>query len=120
MRAVGLPGGVGSVTTTVLLESTVAAAELQQEQRPSIDGQVLMQALGARAEGIAPDLADDLARLMSQHMVQLPGESRLRSSFSRKLDQGVVLLDGAIGTELIDAGVPVDAIDRANCDHDQQ
>lgn len=114
-----VPGGVGSVTTTVLLESTVAAAELQQEQRPSLDGQVLMQALGARGEGIAPDLADDLARLMSQHMVQLPGEARLRSAFSRKLDQGVVLLDGAIGTELINAGVAVDAIDRANCDQPQ-
>ncbi len=109
-----VPGGVGSVTTTVLLEATVAAAEAQQELRPSLDGQVLTHALGDRAKDIPPDLADDLARLMSQHMVQLPGDANLRGPFERRIDQAPVILDGAIGTELIDLGVDVGSIDRAN------
>ena len=109
-----VPGGVGSVTTTVLMEATVEAACGQQEQRPSFDGQILSSALGERAKDLPADLADDLARLMSQHMVQLPGDANLRSPFERRLDQGLVILDGAIGTELIERGINADAIDAAN------
>ena len=109
-----VPGGVGSVTTTVLMEATVAAAVAQQETRPSFDGQILSSALGERAQHIPPDLADDLARLLSQHMVQLPGDANIRSPFERRLDAGPIILDGAIGTELIERGIAVDEIDAAN------
>ena len=112
-----VPGGVGSVTTTVLMEATVDAACSQQEQRPSFDGHILSSALGDRAKDLPADLADDLARLMSQHMVQLPGDANLRSPFERRLDQGVLILDGANGTELIARGVAVDEIDAANVEH---
>ncbi|NRA36672.1 MAG: homocysteine S-methyltransferase family protein [Planctomycetes bacterium] len=112
-----VPGGVGSVTTSVLVAATITAAESQQERRSNFDGSMLTQVLGDRAAEIPAALADDLARLMSQHMVQLGSDAHLRSPLERRLEKGLLILDGAIGTELIAQGVAVDAIDRVNIDN---
>ncbi len=112
-----VPGGVGALTTTILLEATVAAAERLAEARPAIDGSALARVLGAPGLDLAPEVADRIANLLARHLVAVPGTRALRSALERRLARGVLVLDGAMGSELIVRGVPAGAIARANLDH---
>jgi methylenetetrahydrofolate dehydrogenase (NADP+) / methenyltetrahydrofolate cyclohydrolase len=110
-----VPGGVGALTTTILLEATVAAAERLAHGRPAIDGAALSRILGG--VDLSPDTADRLATLLARHLVQTSSGTELRSAFERRLARGVLVLDGAMGTELMAAGIAADRIAMANIDH---
>jgi 5,10-methylene-tetrahydrofolate dehydrogenase/methenyl tetrahydrofolate cyclohydrolase/methionine synthase I (cobalamin-dependent)/5,10-methylenetetrahydrofolate reductase len=112
-----VPGGVGALTTTVLLEATVAAAERLAEARPAVDGAALARVLGGTGLGINPEVADRLADLLARHQVATPGARPLRSPLERRLAKGVLVVDGAMGSELIARGVAPAAIARANLEH---
>jgi len=110
-----VPGGVGALTTIILLEATVAAAVRLAEQLPSMAGATLARVLGDVP--LPPDLADRLAALLSRHLIHAPGAAPQRSPLERRLRAGLLLLDGAMGSELITRGVPAAAVSQANVDH---
>ncbi len=112
-----VPGGVGSLTTTILLESTVAAAERLSSSMPAFDAASIARVIGPAAEGLPRGAAERIAMLLSRHLVAVPGSQPLRSPLERRLAQGVLVLDGATGSELIARGIPASAIARANVDH---
>ena len=112
-----VPGGVGALTTTVLLEATAAAAERLADSRPVVDGSVIARVLGGPKLDLSPDVADRLATLLARHVVGAPGGKPLRSALERRMVKGVLVLDGAMGSELIARGISAAAIARANCDH---
>jgi homocysteine S-methyltransferase len=108
-----VPGGVGALTTTILLEATVDAAERLAVTRPVLDGAALAKVLGV---DLAPAVAERLARVVGRHLVSAAGGSA-RSPFERRLARGVLVLDGAMGSELIARGIPADRIAHATIDH---
>ena len=110
-----VPGGVGALTTTVLLEATVNAAVALAESRPSMEGETLARVLGGAA--LPPDLADRVAELLSRHLIHTPGTKPLKSAFERRLARGALVLDGAMGSELIARGVAPGAVTQASLDH---
>jgi 5,10-methylene-tetrahydrofolate dehydrogenase/methenyl tetrahydrofolate cyclohydrolase/methionine synthase I (cobalamin-dependent)/5,10-methylenetetrahydrofolate reductase len=112
-----VPGGVGALTTTVLLEATAQAAERLSEARPAVDGASLARVLGGAAGGLSSDVADRVADLIARHMVATPGWKPVRSAFERRLARGVLVIDGAMGSELIAARLAPGMLARANIDH---
>lgn len=112
-----VPGGVGALTTTILLEATAGAAARLAESRPAVDGASLARLLGGPGMELAPDIADRIANLLSRHLVAAPGSRPLRSALERRFARGVLVIDGAMGSELIARGVAPAAIARANLDH---
>lgn len=112
-----VPGGVGALTTTILLEATANAADRLADLRPAVDGAALGRVLGGPGLELSPDVADRIATLLSRHLIGAPGNRPLRSALERRLAKGVLVLDGAMGSELITRGVPSAAIARANVDH---
>ena len=112
-----VPGGVGALTTTILLEATANAADRLADLRPAVDGAALGRVLGGPGLDLSPDVADRIAHLLSRHLVGAPGSRPLRSALERRLAKSVMVLDGAMGSELILRGVASAAIARANLDH---
>ncbi len=112
-----VPGGVGALTTTVLLEATAQAAERLSEARPAVDGASLARVLRGSGSPLSAEVADRLADLLARHLVTVPGWRPTRSAFERRLARGVLVLDGAMGSELIAAGLPAGGLARANLDH---
>ena len=112
-----VPGGVGALTTTVLLEATVAAAERQAAGAPAIDGAALARILGSRGLDLAPDITDRLATVLASHLVRAPGARSARTALERRLGRGVLVVDGGVGTELIARGVDAARTADANVDH---
>lgn len=105
-----VPGGVGAVTTTILLESTVTAAERLAATRPAVDAAALTRLLGVE---LPPAVAERVALLIGR----TGAESAPAGPLERLLRGGVAVLDGAMGSELIAAGVAPGATARANLDH---
>lgn len=112
-----VPGGVGALTTIILLEATANAADRLADLRPAVDGAALGRVLGGPGLELSPDVADRIATLLSRHLIGAPGNRPLRSALERRLAKGVLVLDGAMGSELIARGVAPAAIARANVDH---
>lgn len=114
-----VPGGVGALTTTILLESTVAAAERLASAIPALDGAAIARLLGGL--DLPGGTADRIATLLARHLVPA-GVASTRSPLERRLaaldaGRGCLVLDGATGSELIARGVPCEAIARANREH---
>jgi methylenetetrahydrofolate dehydrogenase (NADP+) / methenyltetrahydrofolate cyclohydrolase len=112
-----VPGGVGALTTTVLLEATANAADRLADLRPAVDGAALGRVLGGPGLELSPDVADRIANLLSRHLVGAPGNRPLRTALERRLAKSVLVLDGAMGSEMIARGITAPAIARANIDH---
>jgi len=110
-----VPGGVGALTTTVLLEATVDCAEALAKDTPPIEGETLSRILGGAR--LPPDVADRLAELLSRHLIHTPGNRSLKSAFERRLARGVVVMDGAMGSQLLARRIDATAIAQANLDH---
>ncbi len=111
-----VPGGVGELTTTVLLESTVTAAERLSQAVPSFAADQISRLIGAEAE-LPRGAAERIATMLSRHLAGGSDRRPLRSAFERRLAHGVMVLDGATGTELMAKGVARGAILQANVDH---
>lgn len=111
-----VPGGVGELTTTVLLESTVTACERLASAPPGVDPGQIQRLLGT-AELLPRAAAERIATMLARHLVGLPGQRPLRSPLERRLRQGVLLLDGALGTELIERRVDRTRIAEATLEH---
>lgn len=114
-----VPGGVGALTTTILMEATVAAAEGLDSTPPALAGHALVQALGDSGLQLSPALADQLAALLSRHLVTVSGGGVLRSPLVRRLEAGLVVMDGATGTRLQLGGVST-PVEQANIDWPEQ
>ena len=111
-----VPGGVGAVTTTILLEAAVQAAEALAAEDAS-DGTDLTELLSGAGLHLNPEQAAGVARLLSRHIVHQPGQFGFKSAFKRRLEEGAILFDGAVSTELIAAGLSDDQLSRAQLDH---
>ena len=112
-----VPGGVGALTTTILLESTADAAERLAAGGGAIDGAAVARLLGGL--DLPLGAADRIATLLSRHLVGLPAAGAVRSALERRIAAigsggGVLLLDGAMGTELIARGVAAERVLHAN------
>jgi len=112
-----VPGGVGALTTTILLESTVTAAERLDQSAPSFDAAAIARLVGSASEELPRDTAERIATLLSRHVVGVPNGRPWRSALSRRLGRGVTVLDGATGTELIARGVAPARVTQANLEH---
>ncbi len=109
-----VPGGVGALTTTILLEATVDAAERLGTSRPALDANDLLRLLGADA-GLDPRAADRLALILARHLPSVPVPAL--SPLEARLRAGVVVFDGAMGTELIARGVAPGRVTEAVREH---
>lgn len=114
-----VPGGVGAMTTTILLESTVDAAERLAAAVGAIDGAAIARLLGGLE--LPAGAADRVATLLARHLVGLPAAGAVRAPLERRLAAisgggGALLLDGAMGTELIARGIPCERVLAANRD----
>jgi methylenetetrahydrofolate dehydrogenase (NADP+)/methenyltetrahydrofolate cyclohydrolase len=114
-----VPGGVGALTTTILLESTVAAAQRLTSTTDAIDARAVTRLLGGL--DLPPALSERIATLLSRHLVG-SGTIASVSPLARRLQEihgrgGAMLLDGAMGTELIARGIAPAAVAEANRDH---
>ena len=105
-----VPGGVGALTTTILLESTVTAAERLGMARPAVDPAAVSRLLGI---DLPPAVAERVALLIGR----TTGDGIPTGPVERLLASGIVVLDGAMGSELIAAGVAPAATARACLDH---
>jgi methylenetetrahydrofolate dehydrogenase (NADP+)/methenyltetrahydrofolate cyclohydrolase len=105
-----VPGGVGAVTTTILLESTVTAAERLAATRPAVDAAAVARLIGIE---LPPAIAERIALLIGR----TGGDAPAQGPIERLLARGVVILDGAMGSELIARGVAPAATTQANLDH---
>jgi methylenetetrahydrofolate dehydrogenase (NADP+) / methenyltetrahydrofolate cyclohydrolase len=112
-----VPGGVGALTTTILLEATANAAERLSESRPAVDGSVIARVLGGPQLDLSPEIADRLATLLARHVVGAPGGKPLRSALERRMAKGVMVLDGAMGSELLARGIAPGQLAHANVEH---
>ncbi|MDA3959218.1 MAG: homocysteine S-methyltransferase family protein [Planctomycetota bacterium] len=111
-----VPGGVGALTTTILLEHTVRAAEALRDQVPAFEGGALTRILGGAGIDLPPDVADRLAGLLSRHLVTGVSAMPHRSALERRLDRGCLVLDGGITSALVARGVDATCPPRANLD----
>jgi len=114
-----VPGGVGALTTTILLESTVAAAQRLAISTDAIDARAVTRLLGGL--DLPPALSERIATLLSRHLVG-SGTAAVASPLARRLTAisgtgGAMVLDGAMGTELIARGIAPAAVADANRDH---
>lgn len=114
-----VPGGVGALTTTILLESTVAAALRLATATDAIDARAVTRLLGGL--DLPPALSERIATLLSRHLVG-SGTAAAVSPLTRRLNAisgtgGAMVLDGAMGTELIARGITPAAVADANRDH---
>ena len=114
-----VPGGVGALTTTILLESTVAAAQRLATATDAVDARAVTRLLGGL--DLPPALSERIATLLSRHLVG-SGTAAAVSPLKRRLDAisgtgGAMVLDGAMGTELIARGIAPAAVADANRDH---
>jgi methylenetetrahydrofolate dehydrogenase (NADP+) / methenyltetrahydrofolate cyclohydrolase len=112
-----VPGGVGALTTTILLEATANAAERLSDSRPAVDGSVIARVLGGPQLDLSPEIADRLATLLARHVVGAPGGKPLRSALERRMAKGVMVLDGAMGSELLARGIAPGQLAHANVEH---
>jgi methylenetetrahydrofolate dehydrogenase (NADP+)/methenyltetrahydrofolate cyclohydrolase len=112
-----VPGGVGALTTTILLESTAAAAERLAESATAYDPELLARLVGGSGINLPPGAAERIATLLSRHLVAVPGTAAPRSALARRIASGVFVMDGAMGTALIARGIAPGATARANVDH---
>ncbi len=115
-----VPGGVGSLTTTILLESTVDAAERLGAGAPALDPTALTRLLGGA--DLPAGAAERVALLLARHLPGLAGAAAGATPLERRLTAiprgaGAIVLDGAMGTELIDRGVAPEAVAAANLEH---
>lgn len=115
-----VPGGVGALTTTILLESTVAAAERLASNVNAVDGRAVTRLLGGL--DLPADLTERIATLLSRHLIGGGTAVAAAPPLARRLESvrgsgGAVLLDGAMGTELIARGIAPAAVADANRDH---
>lgn len=111
-----VPGGVGSVTTTVLLDATIGCAERLADDKPVLAGETLSRLLGGA--DLPVGVADRIAELLARHLIHTPGAAAtLQTALERRLARGVLVVDGAMGSELIARGIPAAAVTRANLDH---
>jgi len=110
-----VPGGVGAITTTVLLAATIACAERLAVERPVLGGEILGRLLGGAS--LPAGVADRVAELLARHLIHIPGAGSVQSALERRLARGVVIFDGAMGSELLARGIPPAAVARANLDH---
>jgi methionine synthase I (cobalamin-dependent) len=109
-----VPGGVGALTTTILLESTAQAAEAAGDE-PPLDAAALRRVLGPEAAGLDGRTAARVARLIGLHLATRGGAAA--SALERRLAAGTVVFDGAMGTELMARGVAAARTAEANRDH---
>ena len=114
-----VPGGVGALTTTILLESTVAAAQRLATSTDAIDARAVTRLLGGL--DLPPALSERIATLLSRHLVG-SGTAAAVSPLAKRLTAvsgagGAMVLDGAMGTELIARGIAPAAVADANRDH---
>ena len=110
-----VPGGVGSLTTTILLESTVAAAELAGNQPQGLGAAGMARLLGETGTHLPPELLERLARMLSAHLLSGSLHS-FGNPLLRKLGKRLLVIDGAMGTELLGAGVLSRPLEQANLD----
>ena len=115
-----VPGGVGSLTTTILLESTVDAAERLGSGAPALDPTALTRLLGGA--DLPAGAAERVALLLARHLPGLAGAAAGGTALERRLaairtGAGALILDGAMGSELIDRGIAPDAVVAANLEH---
>jgi methionine synthase I (cobalamin-dependent) len=116
-----VPGGVGSLTTTILLESTVDAAERLAADGGAIDGAEVARLLGGL--DLPAGAADRIATLLARHLVGVPAGAT-RPPLERRLAAisaggGVVVLDGGISTALAEHGIDPARALEANLDRPQ-
>lgn len=104
-----VPGGVGALTTTILLESTVTAAERLATARPAVDAAAVSRLLGTE---LPAAVAERIALLIGR-----TGGGPAKGPLDRLLARGVAVLDGAMGSELLARGLPPTAVARAPIDH---
>lgn len=102
-----VPGGVGALTTTILLESTTNAAERLANPQVGMEGAVLAQILG-----VEPSVAKRLAQVMGRHLAPAIDDGS-RVPLDVRIARGVLVLDGAMGSELIAQGVAPERIAHA-------
>ena len=112
-----VPGGVGALTTTILLESTAAAAERLADSSTAYDPELLARLVGGSGINLPPGADERIATLLSRHLVAVPGTVAPRSALARRFASGVFVMDGAMGTALIARGIAPGATARANVDH---
>ncbi len=114
----GAGRGGSELTTTILLESTITAAERLSQATQGLDAAQIGRLLGADAAQLPHGAAERIATMLARHVAGGLGAGRaLRSRFERRLQGGVLLLDGAIGTELIDQGITPAGVLLANVQH---
>lgn len=114
-----VPGGVGALTTTILLESTVDAAERLAGASDAVDSYAVSRLLGGL--DLPPGTGERIAALLSRHLVGSGGGTRT-SPLERRLaavrgSGGALVLDGAMGSELIARGIAPGAVADANLQH---
>ena len=110
-----VPGGVGSLTTTILLESTVAAAELASDRPQGLGAAGMARLLGETGTHLPPELLERLARMLSAHLISGSLHS-FANPLLRRLGKRLMVMDGAMGTELLAAGVTSQPLEQANLD----
>ncbi len=114
-----VPGGVGALTTTILLESTVLAAERLAAAPDAVDSRGVSRLLGGL--DLPPEISERIAALLSRHLPGAAAATRT-SPLERRLSAvrgsgGALILDGAMGSELIARGIAPGAVAEANRDH---
>jgi methylenetetrahydrofolate dehydrogenase (NADP+)/methenyltetrahydrofolate cyclohydrolase len=96
-----VPGGVGAVTTTVLLENVVTAATRAEQAPQALAGDAVIRLLGPGAADMPPELLQRIGALLSTHLPAGIAEdgltARLRSGKPLLLDGGVGSLLAATG-----------------------
>ena len=114
-----VPGGVGALTTTILLESTVDAAERLAASTDAVDSRAVSRLLGGL--DLPPGTGERIAALLSRHLIGGTAAART-SPLERRLagirgSAGALVLDGALGSELIARGIAPGAVADANLAH---
>ncbi|TVR13308.1 MAG: hypothetical protein EA401_07055 [Planctomycetota bacterium] len=112
-----VPGGVGAMTTTILLEATVAAARRARHQPQAVGAAGMARMLGEAGAQLPPELLERLSRMLSAHVVGGAHAWSAGSPLARRLGHRLVVLDGAVGTELQAAGITTVPLAKANVEH---
>lgn len=113
-----VPGGVGTLTSTVLLEQTVAAAERLAQQQPAMDATAVHRLLDGAGLELPPAAAARVADLLGSHLVA-GSIDRATPAMVRHLERQVLVLDGGVSSELEARGIAPDATAQANIDAPQ-
>jgi methylenetetrahydrofolate dehydrogenase (NADP+)/methenyltetrahydrofolate cyclohydrolase len=123
-----VPGGVGALTTTILLESTVLAAERLADAPNAVDAGSVARLIGGL--DLATEVRERIALLISRHLPTVAAAAKAPTAIERRLAKineatssavlnsgGAMLIDGAMGTELLARGVAAERIGAANHEH---